>query len=158
MALVESVQTEIRPLIDAVDRVRENFEKNKVEIDLPTIAVIGNQSAGKTSLLERLSGVDLPRGEGMVTRCALVLRMVHNSTLATPYAMIRGGKNGEHKIELCDVGKHVTRITDELAKPNEISDESIYVTVYSADVPDLTLVDLPGIVYTDTTGKKSPIT
>jgi hypothetical protein len=143
-----------------MDEIRELFDGAKLEIDLPSIAVVGNQSAGKTSVLERLSGVDLPRGEGMVTRCALVLRMVNNSRTGAPesYAIIRGGKQGEQRIPLSDVAMHVSRITDELAAPNEISEEAIYLTVYSPEVPDLSLVDLPGIVYTDAQGKKSPIT
>ena len=94
----------------------------------------------------------------MVTRCALVLRMVHTPT-GEPYALIRGGTGGsEARIALADVAQHVTRLTDQLAKPGEVSSQSIYLTVYSPTVPDLTLVDLPGIVYTDAEGRKSAIT
>lgn len=60
-----------RPLLELNDRLREILQDE--EIRLPTIAVIGSQSAGKTSILERLSGIDLPRGAGMVTRCGKTL-------------------------------------------------------------------------------------
>ena len=56
-----------RHLLDANDRLRDILEGESIR--LPTIAVIGSQSAGKSSILERLSGIDLPRGAGMVTRC-----------------------------------------------------------------------------------------
>ena len=37
--------------------------------DLPQIAVVGGQSAGKSSVLESFVGMDfLPRGSGIVTR------------------------------------------------------------------------------------------
>lgn len=40
----------------------------QTDIDLPTIAVIGNQSAGKSSLIESISGITLPRSAGTCTR------------------------------------------------------------------------------------------
>jgi hypothetical protein len=38
-------------------------------MDLPQIAVIGSQSAGKSSLIESISGIKLPRASGTCTRC-----------------------------------------------------------------------------------------
>ena len=64
-----------RRLLDANDRLRDILEGQSIK--LPTIAVIGSQSAGKSSILERLSGIDLPRGAGMVTRCGKALPMSH---------------------------------------------------------------------------------
>ena len=43
MALQSAYHSEVRPLIDAVDKIRELFDSAKLEIDLPSIAVIGNQ-------------------------------------------------------------------------------------------------------------------
>ena len=40
----------------------------QVDIDLPQIAVIGSQSAGKSSLIEAISGITLPRAAGTCTR------------------------------------------------------------------------------------------
>lgn len=40
----------------------------QTDIDLPQIAVIGNQSAGKSSLIEAISGITLPRASGTCTR------------------------------------------------------------------------------------------
>ena len=50
-------------------------------LDLPQIAVVGGQSAGKSSVLENFVGRDfLPRGSGIVTRRPLVLQLI-NSTM-----------------------------------------------------------------------------
>src|SRR5437762_14361902 len=40
-------------------------------VKLPKIAVIGNQSAGKSSLIEAISQVRLPRASGTCTRCPM---------------------------------------------------------------------------------------
>ena len=53
---------QIRPLIDAIDSLR--FMGIDEDLALPAIAVIGDQSSGKSSVLEALSGVGLPRGSG----------------------------------------------------------------------------------------------
>ncbi|CAG8677411.1 4563_t:CDS:2, partial [Racocetra persica] len=44
-------------------------------VNLPTIVFCGNQSAGKSSLLEAISGVKLPRSDGTCTRCVMELRL-----------------------------------------------------------------------------------
>jgi len=42
-----------------------------VKLDIPSIAVIGWQSAGKSSLIEAISGITLPRASGTCTRSVL---------------------------------------------------------------------------------------
>mgnify|MGYP001950459540 CR=1 FL=1 len=52
----------LRKLINVIDELRD-VGLNQY-INLPRIAVIGSQSAGKSSLLEAIVGMDfLPRGE-----------------------------------------------------------------------------------------------
>ncbi|KAF7360122.1 Interferon-induced GTP-binding protein Mx2 [Mycena venus] len=45
------------------------------ELDLPRIAVIGNQSAGKSSVVEAISGIKVPRDAGTCTRCPMECRL-----------------------------------------------------------------------------------
>ena len=56
-----------------------------IGLDLPQIAVVGGQSAGKSSVLENFVGKDfLPRGSGIVTRRPLSVYLVskcHNMYL-----------------------------------------------------------------------------
>eukprot|EP00445_Apocalathium_hangoei_P079860 CAMPEP_0204174424 /NCGR_PEP_ID=MMETSP0361-20130328/45863_1 /ASSEMBLY_ACC=CAM_ASM_000343 /TAXON_ID=268821 /ORGANISM="Scrippsiella Hangoei, Strain SHTV-5" /LENGTH=900 /DNA_ID=CAMNT_0051132895 /DNA_START=33 /DNA_END=2735 /DNA_ORIENTATION=+ len=40
------------------------------DIDLPRICVVGKQSSGKSSVMEALTGISLPRAAGTCTRCA----------------------------------------------------------------------------------------
>lgn len=49
---------------------------------MPGIIVAGNQSTGKSSVLESVSGIPLPRGETITTRVPLILRLERNESLA----------------------------------------------------------------------------
>ncbi|KAK0184517.1 P-loop containing nucleoside triphosphate hydrolase protein [Armillaria mellea] len=66
-----------RRLLDLINRLHSTGAQ--VDIDLPQIAVIGSQSAGKSSLIESISEITLPRATGTCTRCPTECRLA-NST------------------------------------------------------------------------------
>ncbi|KAF6815838.1 dynamin family protein [Colletotrichum sojae] len=115
-------------------------------LTLPSIVVIGSQSSGKSSVLESLVGHEfLPKGNNMVTRRPIELTLVN-----TPQSDAEYG-------EFPDLG--LRRITDftsiqrtltelNLAVPDTecVSDDPIHLTIYSPNVPDLSLIDLPGYI------------
>uniref|UniRef100_A0A673MQR4 Dynamin-type G domain-containing protein n=1 Tax=Sinocyclocheilus rhinocerous TaxID=307959 RepID=A0A673MQR4_9TELE len=69
--LIQHYEEKVRPCIDLVDSLRSlGVEK---DLNLPAIAVIGDQSSGKSSVLEALSGVALPRGTGNTSTKHIVL-------------------------------------------------------------------------------------
>ncbi|CAI5966716.1 unnamed protein product [Closterium sp. NIES-65] len=72
--LISSFNENVRPMLDAIDKLRVLGLKEE-GIELPTIVVVGDQSSGKSSVLENLSGINLPRGKGIVTRVPLILRL-----------------------------------------------------------------------------------
>lgn len=69
---------QVRPYIEMIDFMRRiGIER---ELALPAIAVVGDQSSGKSSVLEALSGVALPRGSGMsYTYNILYISYLHSS-------------------------------------------------------------------------------
>lgn len=63
-------------MLGQIDDVRTLLKGAAIEqIDLPALVVVGDQSSGKSSVLESISGVDLPRGDGIVTRVPIILRL-----------------------------------------------------------------------------------
>ena len=56
-------------LLDAIDQLRR--ENIHAEIGIPQIVVCGDQSSGKSSLLEAIAQVPFPAGSGAVTMCTL---------------------------------------------------------------------------------------
>ncbi|XP_073440812.1 interferon-induced GTP-binding protein Mx-like isoform X2 [Dendrobates tinctorius] len=137
-------QEKIRLCIDLIDSLR-SFGVEK-DLALPAIAVIGDQSSGKSSVLEALSGVTLPRGTGIVTRCPLELKL-KKSTNNSPWSGTIIYRNT--KTEIRDpsvVEAEVRRAQDVVAGSGKgINQELITLEIISPNVPDLTLIDLPGI-------------
>lgn len=76
---------DLRKVITLVDMLRDIGLDKK--LSLPKVVVLGNQSSGKSSLLEQIVGLDfLPRGTGVVTRRPLELRLNNIPGLPKPYA------------------------------------------------------------------------
>lgn len=49
----------------------EDSDLGRSQIKVPKIIVVGDQNAGKSSLIERMSSIALPRDDGTCTRCPL---------------------------------------------------------------------------------------
>jgi GTPase SAR1 family protein len=144
-------------------------------IKLPKIAVIGNQSAGKSSLLEAISQVKLPRAAGTCTRCPMevVLRRgdPDNSQWSCTVSLrFQNAKHGTIEFGKTtsrdDVALLLRRAQLAILNPNaalaelqtlteiqckdysneaNFSKDLIVLQITGADV-DVTFVDLPGII------------
>src|SRR5271169_2371326 len=59
-----------------VDRLElEGIDGEELEISLPKIVLVGNQSSGKSSLIEAISQVKVPQDDGTCTRCPIEVRV-----------------------------------------------------------------------------------
>uniref|UniRef100_A0A8C5X9F7 dynamin GTPase n=1 Tax=Malurus cyaneus samueli TaxID=2593467 RepID=A0A8C5X9F7_9PASS len=132
-------------LIPLVNRLQDAFAAlgQNCLLDLPQIAVVGGQSAGKSSVLENCVSRDfLPRGSGIVTRRPLVLQLI---TAKTEYAEFLHCK-GKKFTDFDEVRQEIEVETDRVTGMNKgISSVPINLRVYSPHVLSLTLIDLPGI-------------
>ncbi|KAG8714550.1 hypothetical protein FRC08_011771 [Ceratobasidium sp. 394] len=68
-----SYGTKQRKLLDLINRLHNTGIQS--DIDLPQICVVGSQSAGKSSLIESISGIKLPRATGTCTCCPTECRL-----------------------------------------------------------------------------------
>ncbi|KAF4797756.1 Interferon-induced GTP-binding protein Mx [Turdus rufiventris] len=143
-SLYNQYEEKIRPCIDLVDSLRAlGIEK---DLSLPAIAVIGDQSSGKSSVLEALSGVALPRGNGIVTRCPLELKLKRLPEGQAWQGKISYRNESRELQDPSEVDRAIRQAQDAVAGPRgAISGQLISLEVRSPDVPDLTLIDLPGI-------------
>lgn len=127
-------------------------------LSLPRICVLGSQSTGKSSVLESIIGLDcLPRGDGLVTRRPLELRLVHipHSQNIQPWAEFEERK-GTRFEDFEKVRKTIVELTEEVAKGQAIIiNKPIKLTIHSNTCPDLTVIDIPGIARVPVKGKNS---
>ncbi|KAJ0013071.1 hypothetical protein NQD34_017405 [Periophthalmus magnuspinnatus] len=160
-------------LIPLVNRLQDAFSAigQNATLDLPQIAVVGGQSAGKSSVLENFVGTDfLPRGSGIVTRRPLVLQLMNCPTEYAEFLHCKGKKFTDFD----EVRQEIEAETDRITGANKgISPVPINLRVYSPHgetnykitatyfssasfyfsrvnvvvlvVLNLTLVDLPGM-------------
>ena len=133
----------LRKLINLIDQLRDCGVNEYIK--LPRICSLGTQSSGKSSVLESIVGLDfLPRGDGVVTRRPLELRLNHINS-GEPWAIFEERK-GTKFTDFIKVRETIEALTDEICKTNKnIVDKPIVLNVYSQTCPDLTLVDLPGV-------------
>uniref|UniRef100_A0A673X2A7 dynamin GTPase n=1 Tax=Salmo trutta TaxID=8032 RepID=A0A673X2A7_SALTR len=132
-------------LIPLVNKMQDAFSAigQNSQLDLPQIAVVGGQSAGKSSVLENFVGKDfLPRGSGIVTRRPLVLQLINCPTEYAEFLHCKGKKFTDFD----EVRGEIEAETDRITGQNKgISPVPINLRVYSPHVLNLTLVDLPGM-------------
>uniref|UniRef100_A0A8B9KI04 Myxovirus (influenza) resistance A n=1 Tax=Astyanax mexicanus TaxID=7994 RepID=A0A8B9KI04_ASTMX len=154
--LNEQYEEKVRPCIDLIDSLRsQGVEK---DLALPAIAVIGDQSSGKSSVLEALSGVALPRGSGIVTRCPLELKMKRCREEDSWHGKISYDGYEEELDDPAEVESKIREAQDKIAGVGVgISDDLISLEITSSNVPDLTLIDLPGIARVAVKGQPEDI-
>lgn len=147
----DSYENNIRPLLDSFDKLNSLLDREK--IDIPKIVVVGDQSSGKSSVLESISGIPLPRGENTVTKCPIIIQLRESET---EYGEINYKKcNGEieEKKEIClnDIGEQIILMQESLLneKKKTITDDPLTVKIYLKKGINLTLHDLPGLKYID---------
>ncbi|XP_038143846.1 dynamin-3 isoform X11 [Cyprinodon tularosa] len=132
-------------LIPLINKLQDAFSSigQSVNLDLPQIAVVGGQSAGKSSVLENFVGRDfLPRGSGIVTRRPLILQLVNNKAEYAEFLHCKGKKF----VDFDEVRAEIEAETDRITGSNKgISPIPINLRVYSPHVLNLTLIDLPGM-------------
>ncbi|KAH1345236.1 hypothetical protein KXX25_009504 [Aspergillus fumigatus] len=150
--------------LNQVDRIRANGVGD--HIALPQLVVCGDQSAGKSSVLEGISGIPFPRQDGVCTRFAteIILRHEPNHRRNTATILPHISRTEEEKAKLSAFRREVSDlaqlpgIIEEAARlmgvqgMNDLAD----APTFAADVLrleivgdtglHLTLVDLPGLI------------
>jgi len=135
----------VRPLMDKIDQVRTILSSNEDGISFPSVVVVGDQSSGKSTLLEALSFVELPKGSGIVTRCPLVLRL-RKALKRQVYRIHSGNKKDVLDESKLNILSYIEEETKKLAgNQKNVVHDLIELLVEDPNVRDLTVVDLPGI-------------
>ncbi|ETS81767.1 hypothetical protein PFICI_06769 [Pestalotiopsis fici W106-1] len=140
-----------------VDRLRE-LQVGEI-VNLPQIIVVGDQSSGKSSVLEAISRVRFPAKGDLCTRFAteLVLRRAANTKIRVSIDSAQTGTSQQFKRTsfskdaLPDI---ITEATEKMGiRPGStkgFSQDILRVEITDPDVYPVTLVDLPGFFHAET--------
>ncbi|KAK1351378.1 Dynamin-related protein 3A [Heracleum sosnowskyi] len=134
-------------VIPIVNKLQDIFAQlgSSHTIELPQVAVVGSRSSGKSSVLEALVGRDfLPRGSDICTRRPLVLQLLQIKRKGDGIDEEYGEflhLPGKRFYNFNDIRREIQAETYREAG----SDKQIRLKIFSPNVLDITLVDLPGI-------------
>ena len=138
MMMLTRKMIEIRSLLQTIGQSES--------LNLPSIVVVGSQSSGKSSVLEAIVGHEfLPKGSNMVTRRPIELTLVNTPKAHAEYGEFPALGLGK----ITDFSQIQKTLTDlNLAVPEKecVSDDPIQLRISSPNVPDLSLIDLPGYI------------
>ena len=125
-------------------------------VELPQIAVMGDTSSGKSSLLSAISRIIFPSADGICTRCPTRLRMEHSSAAFKASVHINWHPTSTYARKECE-RTHLTDISDiteaiataqktilHCAEGQSVAKDIIEINISGPDYVNLTVVDLPG--------------
>ena len=84
-------------LLNKIDKLFANGVRKYVF--LPQIMAVGNQSNGKSSILEALTGLPFPRDSGLCTRFVTQIRFYRVPKAAISVSIIPASSSSEEHIE-----------------------------------------------------------
>ena len=168
---LEDLQTdEQRSVLDTVAQVRKCGLESI--LPLPQLVVCGDQSAGKSSVLEALTEIPFPRNDNLCTRFATEINLRRAPSDSLTIKIIPDAKRPSN--EQATIKAFQEAITDfsELprimtaamsvmdvdtgpasgSQPRAFARDVLSIEIEGSSRPQLTLVDIPGLIQTDTKG------
>lgn len=155
---LQSAETDV--ILNTIDELRQLGAGSILE--LPQIIVCGDQSSGKSSVLNAVSGLKFPTKDGLCTRFATEVIMRQGSPEHIRVAIVPGPRRThDEKLQLQGFTRSIVSMDDienlidqatatmgiapEDPKAKRFSDDILRFEVTGPNQPSLTLVDLPGL-------------
>lgn len=145
-----------RDLLDVIDNLRSQGIGRYV--DLPQIIVCGDQSSGKSSVLEAISGLSFPTKDNLCTRFATELILRRSPDIGVDVRIIPSHDRSEdekktleafqYRLEALDISQVVEAAKQAMGLDGSdqvFSTDILRVEISGPTQPHLTMVDLPGL-------------
>ncbi|KAK7725968.1 hypothetical protein SLS57_003557 [Botryosphaeria dothidea] len=157
-------------LLDAIDELRaQGISKH---IDLPQLIVCGDQSSGKSSLLEAITQLPFPTKDGICTTFATEVALRRSSRREVKITIIPGpSRSDADKERLRRFHASFTNAADfpaliddakrcmnpgghgDAGAERSINDDVLHIDISGPSWAPLTIVDLPGLIQSESRGQ-----
>lgn len=157
-----------KQLINIANKLSSLYSNKSLKV--PQLVVCGTQSSGKSSCINSIIQMDiLPTGKNMVTRTPIKLELIHNINEVGVSVQIGNYENSMFKKYNEYMLKEITTEDESIIRENietftkkyagmdkGISYKEIVIKISSSSIPNLTLIDLPGLVMVACTDQGQP--
>jgi GTPase SAR1 family protein len=154
-------------LVDAIDKLRSQGISHYVS--LPQLIVCGDQSSGKSSVLDAISGIPFPTKDNLCTRFATEMILRRTATASISVSIVPSQDRSELECaQLAQFRESLTALDDipiliERAKDamglsaanNAFSNDVLRIEISGSNRPHLTIVDLPGLIHSENKVQKA---
>ena len=120
------------------------------DLEIPGIVVAGSQSAGKSSVLESLSGISFPTGKNITTRIPIILSIVNQPFNDNDNLLIDidPSFNSFKETTISQLSNEIESVTNTFTENStDVVDKPVYIKVYQKNSIPMTVIDLPGITH-----------
>ncbi|KAI9832289.1 MAG: hypothetical protein M1819_004467 [Sarea resinae] len=157
-SLQSSKQQELLNVVDAL-----RAQGLSALLPLPQLVVCGDQSSGKSSVLEAISGIPFPKKDHLCTRFATEVILRRDGGIEATVSIIPGqGRSDSDRLLLLNF-RHSLDTLETLADlitqakeamglgptGNAFSTDILRIEVTGPKMPQLTIVDLPGLIHSE---------
>jgi hypothetical protein len=146
-------------LLDDIDKLRSHGISHLVA--LPQLVVCGDQSSGKSSVLEAIFGIPFPTKDNLCTRFATEVVLTRTSDEQVSVTITPGPgreQNGAQKLQQFNMTLTDLKVFGEVLEEaktamgvveggSAFTDDVLRIDISGPDRPHLTIVDLPGLIH-----------
>ena len=143
-----------RTYFNAIDKAHELLEHHRdLGKKVPSCVVVGMQSAGKSAVLSRISGISFPQDSEVCTRVAIELRLRRGTNLEETRSniIIKAGNSEGVEVDKSnsEATENALRSAQATVLNGRLFEDKISVKVEKEgkDLPEVTLIDLPGVFF-----------
>jgi GTP-binding protein EngB required for normal cell division len=153
--LTTSSSSKSKIYFNAIDKAHEILEHDRdLAKKVPSCVVVGMQSVGKSAILSRISGIRFPQDSEVCTRVAIELRLRRarctQDGAIKPMTIKAGNSEGKEVDKNDDIAveKALKDAQIEVLNGRKFEDKlSVKVEKEDVDLPEVTLIDLPGVFF-----------